>query len=342
MTYVTAEQIRQKLENFRVLKQRLATECEKGDGKLPRHDMWRYGYYNSPYLAGARSSRIVTRFRDVFINLSELTEKGQITIPDGSIDDGGLMPKFTHLLEEWNSRGGVPVEVIAAAREPILRYFENGDPIGVRLFRAFVEPPAPFLVKYSRREFLEPMFRTGNIRICPASYYSDSKFIDSVRDSETAKNFFIPTFRERLLGKTSIEFQGHNIRFGDDDIVLPVIVPDYFLYSLSDRVYYRLPTDFDADAALIILDPAALFRRLISAFLDRRPAWDPFFGPVTYYDPYKDYEKCAVPEMAKHFGYSYQREVRISFRSKKPITGKLQPEFLNIGPMTNYAQLIAL
>ena len=119
-----------------------------------------------------------------------------------------------------------------------------------------------------------------------------------------------------------------------------MICPDYFLFSLCNQIYYRLPTDFDADAALIIRDPALFTQRFISHFLAKQPDWEPLHGPVTYYDPYRDHSKIKVAEMSKHFGYAYQREVRIAFRSRHPVRTGLKPEFLTIGPMTDYAEFV--
>ncbi len=259
-------------------------------------------------------------------------------IPLQSTD--AFMQKFTHMIEEYGSRGGTPVNVIQSAREPILRYFEHGDPIALKMFAGYKIPSHPILVKYGRRQYLEPMLHNGSIRICPASFYNDQTHNDAVRDDEISRTFFIPTFRERLAGQHSIDFRGHRISFGNDDIVMPVVVPDYFLFSLCDCIYYRLPTDFDADAALIIRDPVRFSQRVISAFLAASPGWEPMYGPVTYYDPYRDYTEMRVPEMSKHFGYSYQREVRIAFRAKQPIRTTLQPEYLKIGSMTDYAELV--
>ncbi len=87
-------------------------------------------------------------------------------------------------------------------------------------------------------------------------------------------------------------------------------MPDYYLLSLCDHIYYRMPTDFGADSALIIRDPPKFTQRVISSFLASWLDWDAMAGPVTYYDPYLDYNKVTTPEMSKHFGYAYQREVR--------------------------------
>jgi hypothetical protein len=44
--------------------------------------------------------------------------------------------------------------------------------------------------------------------------------------------------------------------------------------------------------------------------------------------------------MCKHFGYAYQREVRIVFRSKRHVRQPLAPVFLKIGPITDFAELL--
>jgi hypothetical protein len=210
------------------------------------------------------------------------------------------------------------------------------------MFAGYAAPSSPFLVKYGQRKFLEPMLRGGSMRICNAGFYNNQAFLDAVKDDEINKTFFIPTFRERLAGQHALDFQGHRIPFGNDDLVMPVEVPDYYLFSLCDHIYYRLPTDFNADAALIIRDPIRFSQRVISAFLALRPDWDPLYGPVTYYDPYRDYTKLRIPQMSKHFGYSYQREVRIAFRAKRPLRTTLQPEYLTVGSMADYAELVSV
>ena len=48
---------------------------------------------------------------------------------------------------------------------------------------------------------------------------------------------FRPIRKERLNGNTYTDIQGHRLEFNDDDIVLPVVIPDYFLFSLCDHSY---------------------------------------------------------------------------------------------------------
>lgn len=340
MANVSIAQLRSRLARFEARKAHYEWKSEQ-PGKLVRHEVWRHEYLSYPYLIGAPDDRAAARFRSIFINQTELGKTGKIGFIPLHMGDS-FMQKFTHMLEEYGSRGGLPPSVVQAARTPILRYFENGDPIAMKMFAGYVVPSSPFLVKYGRGQFLESMLREGNIRICPASFYNNGSFLESVRDDETSRTFCIPTFRERLAGQHSLDFRGRHISFGDDDIVLPVTMADYYLFSLCDHIYYRLPTDFDADASLIIHDPIRFSQRVISAFLAKLPEWEPMYGAVTYYDPYRDYSKIQILEMSKHFGYAYQREVRIAFRSKKPVYGALQPEYLKIGSMNDYADLVAV
>jgi hypothetical protein len=341
MVQVSADQIRVRLAEIEARKAFYESKSNTPPERLHQHEVWRHDYLSYPYLIGAPSGRVAKRFCDIFMNTGELMPDGKLGPHDFRKDDSWTA-KFTHMLEEYQSRGGTPSDVIANARAPFVRYFENGDPVAMKMFKGYKPPTSPFLVKYGRREFLEPMLREGRIRISPASFYSDSKLIASVQDDEINRTFFIPTFRERLAGKDSIFFQGHTIRFGNDDIVLPVVCPDYYLFSLCDHIYHRLPTDFNADAALIIKNPAQFTQRVVSNFLAMNPEWKPLHGPVTYYDPYRDYTKVRIPEMGKHFGYAYQREVRVAFQSQRPVNTALSPIFLKIGALTDIAELLSV
>lgn len=341
MTFVSVDQIRTRLAVVNARRAHYEQKSNTPPDRLRRHEVWRHTYLSDPYLLGAPDDRLAKRFCDVFMNVTELGPDGKLGMHDVAKDDNWTQ-KFTHMMEEYGSRGGPPIDVVSKARAPVVRYFENGDPISLKLFAGYQAPSAPFFVKYGRRQFLEPMLKEGRIRICPASFYNNPSLLASVQDDEISRTFFIPTYRERLAGQDALNFQGHRIVFGYDDIVLPVVCNDYFLFSLCDQIYYRLPTDFDADAALVIRDPALFTQRVVSHFLAQQPDWAPLHGPVTYYDPYRDYTKIKIPEMSKHFGYAYQREVRIAFKATRPVRSTLQPVFLKIGSMADFCDLVSV
>lgn len=312
------------------------------NGKLALHESWRHEYASFPYLLGAPDDRLASRFKDVFNNVTELSTAAKIT-PSPIDREHAFMAKFSHLLEEYGIRtGGMPSkDIIYEATAPAGKYFSNGEPIASRIFNGYCTPSKPFTVKYGQRKYLEPMLQTGQIRICPASFYNDDNHNAAVKDDEIHKTFFIPTFQERLKGIYHTDFRGFRMEYGDDDLILPIEAPNYFLFSLCDGIHYRMPTDFDADAALIIRDPNLFAQRVISSFLARYPGWKPHYGPVTYYDPYRDFTKVRVHQMSKHFGYAYQREIRIVMEAYDNPKHPLQPEFLEIGPMADYAELLS-
>ncbi|MFP1892631.1 hypothetical protein ACLEEJ_12035 [Lonsdalea quercina] len=342
MQKVTVEQLRHRIEQIAEGK-RYYEHKVKQPNRLALHEMWRHSYLSHPYLVGAPDDRIEERFKNIFMNVSELNPNGKLSpVPLDENDE--FMQVFIHMLEEYQVRVGgmAPVDIIESARLPLMKYFEHGTPIGVTLFEGYTPPNRPYLIKYGKREFLEPMFKTGKIRLANASYYNNSGFLSSIRDDETSRTFFIPTYKERLAGETHVLVQGKKFEFADDDIVLPVTFDDYYLFSLCDEIHYRMPTDFEADSAIVIHSPEIFKQKIISTFLLQFNDWIPMEGKVTYYDPYRDYKKFTIPEMAKHFAYAYQKEFRIAFRSRKRVSMTLEPIFLSVGSMVEYADFIFL
>lgn len=339
---VTLEQLKARAAWMDERRRQFEEKATSQDGRIALHESWRHEYTSFPYLLGAPDDRLASRFKDVFNNVTELSSNSQIVpLPVGS--EHAFMAKFTHLLEEYGVRtGGLPhPNILRNATAPAGKFFETGDPIAARIFRGYSAPTEPFTVKYGKREHLEPMLRTGRIRIAPASFYNDETHNAAIKDDEIHRTFFIPTFHERLKGIHHTTVQGFRLEYADDDLVLPVEAPDYFLLSLCDGFHYRMPTDFGADAALIIRDPLLFAQRVISSFLARYPRWKPHYGPVTYYDPYRDFTKMRVHQMSKHFGYAYQREVRIVMEEYETQRQLLQPEYFDIGPMDDYAELLS-
>lgn len=342
MPTVTIEQLHHRLEQI-AEKRRYYEHKATQPNRLVLHEMWRYSYLLHPYLVGAPDDRVEERFKNIIMNVSEIAPNGKLS-PVPMDETNEFMQAFTHLLEEYDFRanGMAPEEIIESARQPIFKYFEHGTPIGVTLFEGYVPPKMPYLVKYGKREFLEPMFQNGKLRLANAGLYNDSGFLSSIRDDETSRNFFIPTYKERLAGETHILFQGNKIEFDDDDILLPLTFDDYYLFSLCNQIHYRMPTDFEADSAIVIHSPEIFKQKLISTFLAQLGDWVPIEGNVIYYDPYRDYKKFRMPEMAKHFAYAYQKEFRIIFRPKKRISASLEPVFLSLGSMSSYADFVHL
>lgn len=335
---VSQEQLRLRFEAMTQRRKYFEWKVEQ-PGRLARHEVWRHAYLARPYLIGANDDRLAQRFCDVFMNVMEVDPEGKLSPVWRETDEPTQL--FTHLLEEFSARyGGLLPDLVETARAPLFKYFEHGMPLGVTMFQGYSMPATPVLVKYGRREYLEPMFRSGTVRLANAKSYNNSSFVDAARDDETRRTFVYPTYKERLAGKSSADIKQGTVYFGDDDFEIPLIFGDYYLFSVCERIHHRMPTDFGADAAIVIRNPKLFTKRLAFAFLERHQDWLAMHGNVTYYDPYRDYEKFRVPEMAKHIRYAYQKEFRVVFRPRCRVKMQLEPLFLSIGPMTDYADLL--
>ncbi len=105
-----------------------------------------------------------------------------------------------------------------------------------------------------------------------------------------------------------------------------------------------MPTDFDADAAVIIENKQEFLERLEAAAAEQLSSHEFFSGEIVYYDPYNDIpSKSSVgyPEMIKHFSYSYQKEHRCVWRCPQGIDSqKLEHVFLKLGSLEDIARAV--
>lgn len=320
----------------------LEAEAAQNGGKLKRSDHWRATYYRDPYFVRATDEEYFQRFCDVFHNQVYLTENGHIAPLDVLQNDSNLMRKFTSLMEEQSFRVAITGELIQAANEPLNKYFDGDGPIGVNLFKSVDEPSRPYLVKFSKKKYVEQMLKTGTFRVSPASLYSNGSLLHAQQDLETEREFVIPTYDKILKGYDHVNVEGMKFNVTQNDPQIRVSVPDYYLLSLCRDLDRRMPTDFDADAALIIKDYKKFQRLFFDQLRDTLKGWDFKNGEVDYYDPYLDFKRYKVPEMTKHFRFHYQKEFRIVARPKQPVTTDLEPIFVEIGPMDEYAEMCSV
>ncbi|MGJ5621022.1 hypothetical protein [Sulfitobacter sp. MF3-043] len=313
----------------------------KERGGLPRSDLWRAQYLQHPYLLLCSEVELRERWVDVFANTSTLTEEGKIGMDVGELTKPGSMTEaFTHMLEAFAARGGVEGDCVNMGTAELSKYFADGEPPGVAMFKDMPKRLNNSIVKFSRREFLEPMLKEGRLRLAPASYYARGSHLKSVRDLETEKKIRIPAVREALAGQTHVNYEGKNLPIEGGAITLPIVVPDYFLFSSCLDLDQRMPTDFEADAALIIRDAEFFARKVKKAFKKEFGQANVYHGPVSYFDPFRWRPNGPLlPEMMKHFAFSYQKEHRIVLR---PIGDALEaePKFLSIGSMEDYAEIV--
>lgn len=249
---------------------------------LPRHEVWRRTYRSDPYMHGLTDAEVELRFADVMTNQLILTEEGKIGIV-GTL----WLEKFTHLDEELKVRGkgfphparldgrlGVPKPGVSALSEMVRKQVGGAVPSKFMLF------------KYGKREHLEPLHREGQLRLCPASFYSDPSLNLAVADSELSFEKIRGTVRTRYIQRR-----------------------DFYCFCTSWLHSHRLVADFDATAVLVVTNPHDFFLRLARAL--NEPTFEIHFNRVKYVDPLLlDDHEIADLRFLKHMRFTYQTEHR--------------------------------
>ena len=123
MAKVSVEQLRERLLSVDERRRHYEWKSQQ-PGRLCLHEMWRHTYLAHPYLLGTPDERVAERFKSIFMNVMEISPKGQLCpVPIEVTDE--YMQVFTHMLEEYAARldDHPPVEVISEARLPFVKYF---------------------------------------------------------------------------------------------------------------------------------------------------------------------------------------------------------------------------
>lgn len=325
---------------FKKREQELMYEASQNDGKLALHKLWRLAYYKQPYLLLQPDDVIIERFGDIFTNSIDIDAEGKISITPMVTNNSRLGRLFTEIIEETNWRCILTQDSIYESTQQIQAYFANGTPMGVKMFRGRTNVKSDSLVKFSKRQFIEDAYSYGRLRISPASEYAKGSHLRAVKDLEKARPYKLKAFNEAMNGETNVKFQNHELPIKQGVVDLEVIMDDYFVFCTCTDISRRMPTDFEADAALIIKDKKAFIHRLRKALLKDHPHWNFAEGSVYYYDPFNDIPKDMNQEFWKHISYSYQKEHRCILRRNNQHDSDLKPFFVELGPLNDIAEIV--
>jgi len=278
---------------------------------MTRQEQWEVIYRADPYMRRLTNSELDARAADIFSNFCRLGLDGKISPQDFREAAGEQwIIRLTHLFHEYSLRGapfpfGLPGHPAfphpsnPKAKAAVRTVRERALAAGVRLF------------KYGRTEHLRALVDRGEVRIAPASSYSDPSLNHAMRDEELAFEIH-PDFSRMTMtvydGQTG-EPKG-TVRPIDDRITKRSTT-NFYVYCLSEVLEPRLFVDFDADACLIIHNSAQFIDRLGSALEQRLPDWLIGAMPVEYVDPLLATLGSVSVLSCKHFSFAYQHESRI-------------------------------
>jgi hypothetical protein len=306
---------------------------------LNRGDLLRQEYRQKRYMGSLSKEDIIKRAEDIILNMTTLDPSGKVALHGINQTGHYWMEKWTHLLEEY-----------------VIRYgpYPNGFIDGSLKAAPMVNPTYPelpksksaidsiggiqdgSLYKFGKFEHLDKMFKKGIIRIAPASYYSDPSLNKAIQDDELSF-----TVRKRATDFVIKDKLGNKIpAFGDVKFQLTAPT-NYFVHCFSSGYTFREYDDFEADTCIVINKPRKLFQKMMKAVKKTKPHFKGFSSPVKYLDPLTCSPDSINIFFAKHFSYGYQNEVRTIWLPDESIN-KLEPFFIDIGGMEQYAEIIQL
>ena len=328
----------ERIEHFNRQVRHYRQQSANNSGKLPRSDAWTHWYCEEPYLIRNSDVELYKRWTEIFLNQFEIDEAGRISPKPGATNDYWLMQKFTHLMAEISSRGGLRSDLTEQGNEEYRKYFIDGPPVGISLFKSFNTLKGG-LVKFSKTPFVEDMLKYGRFRISPASHFLDPSLLVSQQDAELIREFRLSTIKPWQNGFDTVELDGKYYP-ANEDISISIACDDYYLLCFCREIDRRLPTDFEADAALIVTDRKRFTRLFFDKIREKFNSSEQWHGDVKYYDPYLDYKRHKIVERMKNYRYYYQKEYRYVVRPKNYPDAPLEPFFIEIGPMHDFAEAV--
>jgi hypothetical protein len=194
------------------------------------------------------------------------------------------------------------------------------------------------LIRFGSRKYMRELYENGGLLFQEASTFRKEENL-SVRDDELTllMKRYVPRDELKLIpgapDQKTVEGRGLGLNFS-------LSCADFLVLCMTDQINFRLGSDWNAEAAVVIHDPAEFVGRLecASGGLVERAGGDALeFGRVKYIDPYFPLDSPDVP-FFKHYKFAYQREFRVVLRGKRKV--ELSGRKLNVGSMADIADLV--
>lgn len=304
---------------------------------MARHEWWREQYNRDPYLEVLEGDSLLGRTTDVINNLALIN--GDLKLSMLPVADEGefWMISWTHLLEEWGKRGGIPMRD-DTVRIPDLDW--PGLESATLQFDSLKDSGC--LLRFGKKEHIREAHERGRFRIAPASSYNDPSLNAAIRDDELELEVYR---RSHLHGKLldkhgrALTPRGPVHGWRKERIK---IATNYLVLCLGLAPSLRMFPDFEADAVLVIKKPSLFVRKLgeaVRASLGTRWTW--FSSPIAYIDPLRPPGNGIDLVRCKHFRYAYQKEYRICWVPPS-VTWQLNELFVEVGSLMDCTEVVEL
>lgn len=198
------------------------------------------------------------------------------------------------------------------------------------------------LLRFSSYEFMRELVEEGGLFMQSASAYKQQENL-SVKDDElqlVMTRFLTDAEASDVVSILGIHSLMSNLK------VLNYLVhsPDYLILCFTDKLNFRMISDWNAEAAIVIHQPDEFYQRFkenskklstSSKGLER--------GKVRYIDPYfSSYAQVQSEDLpfCKHFKFAYQDEFRFVIRNSQSISN--EDRKIHLGSLSDIATLVDL
>lgn len=108
-----------------------------------RQEIWEDDYRRRRYLADASAANLAQRFRDILFNCHNITAEGRLGFNTDREEMLRWLPVLTHMLQEFNFRGGIPAGMTSRDDLPFITYPE--PPRGYKILNGATIPDQPLI-----------------------------------------------------------------------------------------------------------------------------------------------------------------------------------------------------
>lgn len=294
-------------------------------------------YEASRYLRHAPDVALDQRLQNIGGNLWSTDRDGNVTPTRDQSHRQALLKLYNETLFEQHLRN--PADLIFDEAQTRARFSHAYMPPKLKSPITF-NPPC--LAKFGKQSHIVQALETGRIRIAPASAYNDPSLNAAQQDEELQHHVRTPN--ERL----KIRMFGRDMPDGEEREIFPewlelfryMNVPNFYVWCCGLGYDARLFKEFEADAALIVLDKDAFALRMRDAFEREKPGIRFEHKGIGYYDPYTTQHHQLVPAFSKNLKYLYQNEYR--FVWWMPAGATLDPFFIELGTLRDIATIVEL
>lgn len=293
------------------------------------------------YLRGLTDSALSERLVHWMNNCTQLSQNGMVDLRATENPDyfHRLMDVFAETaLRHGDISKAQDGDMWAAGKNVMIKPSEQTSSKIEQMQRSLPNAENIPLLRFGSRKNMQELYETGGLLFQEASTFSNSENL-SVRDDELTllMKRYIPKDELKLIpgapDPKTIKGRGAGMNFS-------LSCPDFLVLCMTDTINFRLISDWDAEAVVVIHDSTEFTKRLKRSTkgLIREAGGDALErGKVRYIDPYFPLNRPDVP-FCKHYKFAYQREFRFVARGSNNVG--LDQRKVEVGSIKDIASFV--